>query len=83
MLRAAANAAAHLFVAKGEMMVYDSVTELVDILILTKVIDTGDDAVQSTSALTPVIGIVGLYYGIWALYTTTKRIKRNDLYSHT
>lgn len=60
-------------------MVYDSVTELVDILILTKVIDTGDDAVQSISALAPVIGI----YGIRALYTTTKRIKRNDLYSHT
>ena len=60
-------------------MVYDSVTELVDILILTKVIDTGDDAVQSISALVPVIGI----YGIRALYTTTKRIKRNDLYSHT
>lgn len=35
-------------------MVYDSVTEQVDILILTKVIDIGDDAVQSTSALTPV-----------------------------
>lgn len=60
-------------------MVYDSVTELVDILILTKVIDTGNDAVQSISALAPVIGI----YGIRALYTTTKRIKRNDLYSHT
>ena len=48
-------------------MVYDSVAELGDILILAKVIDT--------SALTLVIGIVGLYYGIRGIVYYNKKDK--------
>lgn len=57
------------------VLVIAVISVLVDVLILTKVIDAGDDAVQSTSVLTLVIGIVGLYYGIRGIAYYNKKDK--------